>query len=66
MLDHLIKYEWGKATSDKLIEQGVNGEFHTYANLGHGLSEQELIDLREWILKLLPPIQRSQDEQGPH
>jgi predicted esterase len=54
--DNLVLYDWGKATSDKLLELGVNGQFHTYPDMGHEPGREELMLLKQWICKLLPPI----------
>lgn len=55
--DSLVPMSWGKDTYDELIRFGVNGEFKTLKNTLHELKASEILDIQEWILKLVPPLE---------
>lgn len=55
--DSLVPMSWGKETYDELIRLGVNGEFKTLKNALHELKASELLEIQEWITKLVPPLE---------
>lgn len=55
--DPVVKYAWGKATSDRLKEWGWDVDFRTYKNLPHSASPQEIEDLREYLQKQIPDLE---------
>ncbi|XP_039968455.1 lysophospholipase-like protein 1 isoform X1 [Bactrocera tryoni] len=52
--DELVPLYWGKETFEKLTKLGVNGQFITLDNALHELKKQQILDIRDWILKKLP------------
>lgn len=54
--DSLVPCEWGRKTFDKLTALGVNGIFTPLKNTMHELKTQEIGEIQEWIVKLLPPL----------
>ena len=52
--DTLVRYEWGKATYDKITKLGVSGEFKTYEGMTHDMNTEEIVKLKKWILQILP------------
>ncbi|XP_045592210.1 lysophospholipase-like protein 1 isoform X2 [Procambarus clarkii] len=52
--DDVVPYTWGERTFEELRKRGVKGEFHSFSNLYHNISKEELVMLKEWILKQLP------------
>lgn len=54
--DSLVPCEWGKRTYDKLTSFGVQGDFITLKNATHELKTKEILEIQEWIAKLLPPL----------
>lgn len=55
--DTLVPLEWGRTSYDQLQQLGVKGDFRVLNNTLHELKTNELNELKEWILKLLPPLQ---------
>ncbi|XP_031636947.1 lysophospholipase-like protein 1 isoform X2 [Contarinia nasturtii] len=55
--DSLVPLSWGKETYDKLIALDASGEFKTLKNTLHELKAKELLEIQEWILKLVPPLE---------
>lgn len=55
--DDLVPLEWGRATHDQLQQLGVNGDFKILQNAFHELKTNELLEVKDWILKLLPPLE---------
>lgn len=55
--DSLVPMSWGKETYDELIRLGINGEFKTLKNTLHELKANELLEIQEWITKLVPPLE---------
>lgn len=55
--DSLVPMSWGKETYDELLRHGVTGEFKTIKNALHELKAGELLEIQEWILKLVPPLE---------
>lgn len=54
--DSLVPCEWGKQTYDQLTSLGVKGEFITLKNAMHELKTNEILEIQDWIAKLLPPL----------
>jgi phospholipase/carboxylesterase len=50
--DPILSYEIGQASKDRLAELGYSVEWHTY-NMGHTVSNQEIHDLSQWVIKVL-------------
>jgi lysophospholipase I len=63
--DPLVKAEYSKASSDFLVQQlgmpiarqedvkkGLS--YHMYEGVGHTTTDRELVDLKEWIKKVIP------------
>lgn len=55
--DSLVPMSWGKETYDELRKFGVSAEYKTLKNTLHELKANELHEIQEWILKLLPPLE---------
>ncbi|KAG4070003.1 hypothetical protein HA402_013663 [Bradysia odoriphaga] len=55
--DTLVRPEWGSTTFNKLQEMGVEGEFVSVKNTLHELKVKELVQIQEWLAKILPPIE---------
>ncbi|XP_053950175.1 lysophospholipase-like protein 1 [Anastrepha ludens] len=55
--DTLVPLEWGKGTYEKLIQLGAKGNFISLDNTLHELKKRQLLDIQEWILKKLPPLE---------
>lgn len=55
--DTLVRPEWGSTTFNKLQEMGVEGEFTMVKNTLHELKVRELVQLQEWLAKVLPPLE---------
>lgn len=53
----LVPMSWGKDTYDELTRLGVPGEFKTLKNTLHELKAAELLEIQEWISKLVPPLE---------
>ncbi|XP_040286381.1 lysophospholipase-like protein 1 [Bufo bufo] len=54
--DELVFHQWGEKTCTRMKGLGVTSSFHSFPNLLHELSLQELEQLRSWILKKLPEV----------
>lgn len=52
--DSLVLPDWGRTTFDSLKTLGVNGEFVIVRNALHELKQRELLQVRDYINKLLP------------
>ncbi|KAM8947840.1 lysophospholipase-like protein 1 [Pelodytes ibericus] len=52
--DTLVLHEWGEETCSILKSLGVTTTFHSFPNLYHELSLDELERLKAWILRLIP------------
>lgn len=52
--DTLVLPEWGRTTFDSLKALGVNGEFEIVRNAMHELKQREMLQVRDWIIDLLP------------
>lgn len=55
--DSLVPLSWGKETFDELLSVGVDAEFKSLKNTLHELKANELLDIQDWIQKLLPPLE---------
>lgn len=56
--DTLVPIEWGQESFEKLTNLGVKGTFTPLKHTLHELKKQELLDLEEWILQKLPPLDK--------
>ncbi|KAM7360318.1 lysophospholipase-like protein 1 [Cochliomyia hominivorax] len=56
--DTLVPIEWGQESFNKLSELGVKGTFTPLKHTLHELKKQELLDLEQWILQKLPPLDK--------
>ena len=55
--DCLVSNEMKSSTHAMLKGfQMTNCEFHSYANLGHSSSDQELSDVKSFLMKTIPPM----------
>ncbi|XP_066451179.1 lysophospholipase-like protein 1 [Eleutherodactylus coqui] len=61
--DELVFHQWGEKTCTRLKGLGVTSSFHSFPNLLHELSLQELEQLRAWILKKLPEVTATPGEE---
>ena len=54
--DPMVPFTYGKMSAD-LIKAfpSANYDFKTYPGLGHSSSPQEMMDVKEWLQKVLPP-----------
>ncbi|XP_022217098.1 lysophospholipase-like protein 1 [Drosophila obscura] len=57
--DTLVPIEWGVETFKALQSLGVNGTFQPLKNTLHELKKSSLVDLQEWILEKLPPLENN-------
>lgn len=48
--DQVIPLDWAQNSCETLLLKGLNINFHTYP-VGHGVSQKNFYDLREWLLK---------------
>ncbi|XP_055707194.1 lysophospholipase-like protein 1 [Phlebotomus papatasi] len=55
--DMLVPLKWGKETFDNLQDHGVNGTFVPVRNTMHELKKSELLQLKDWIASVLPPLE---------
>lgn len=55
--DTLVPLKWGKETFDNLQDHGVNGTFVPVRNTMHELKKSELLQLKDWIVSVLPPLE---------
>lgn len=54
--DPMVPFTFGKMSAELMKSfSSTNHEFKTYPGLGHSSSEQEMLDIKEWIQKVLPP-----------
>jgi len=54
-LDDLVPIDWARDTHESLKKCNVIGQqFHAYPDLGHELSSDLLLKLRDWIMTVLP------------
>lgn len=54
--DSLVPAEWGRKTFDELENLGVQGSFIQLKNTMHELKISEMVDLQQWIVDTLPPL----------
>jgi phospholipase/carboxylesterase len=52
--DPVVPTLLGEETRDRLRARGYDVEWHAYP-MAHGVSADEVADLREWLLRVLPP-----------
>ena len=50
--DPVVPFGLGEAARDALLQRGHAVAWHTY-QMQHGVSQQEITDVREWILRIL-------------
>jgi phospholipase/carboxylesterase len=53
-LDPIVPTPLGEAARDLLRSRGYDVEWHTYP-MPHSVCADEVIDIREWLLRVLPP-----------
>ncbi|XP_057670907.1 lysophospholipase-like protein 1 [Diorhabda carinulata] len=52
--DTMVPISWGKKTFEELTKLGISAEFHPIKNTLHELKKNEILQLLEWIQKILP------------
>ncbi|XP_070578678.1 lysophospholipase-like protein 1 [Ptychodera flava] len=52
--DPLVMPSWAETTHTEMKQLGVSSEFHVYKGLFHEMCKEELLLLKEWLLKHLP------------
>lgn len=52
--DDLVKFEWTVAVANILKSLKVECQFHSFENLQHEMSIQEINILKEWIIQKIP------------
>ncbi|GAB0087817.1 lysophospholipase-like protein 1 [Sergentomyia squamirostris] len=55
--DMMVPLSSGKETFDNLIQLGVKGNFVPVRNTLHEIKKSELLQLQEWLLSVLPPLE---------
>lgn len=60
--DTLVPLEWGEETFEALKSVGVSGTFTPLKNTLHELKIKSLLEIEQWILSKLPPL----DEKVQH
>eukprot|EP01129_Flabellula_baltica_P003734 TRINITY_DN1346_c0_g1_i4.p1 TRINITY_DN1346_c0_g1~~TRINITY_DN1346_c0_g1_i4.p1 ORF type:complete len:208 (-),score=44.85 TRINITY_DN1346_c0_g1_i4:33-656(-) len=54
--DEVVLHTWGEQSFNHVKSVGaMEANFKTYSDIGHELSQEEMLDLESWILKKLPP-----------
>jgi len=65
--DPLVKYQFGKESAQFLTKElgvplaslvapdAAGLAFHSYNGVGHSADPKELVDLRNWLKKVIPP-----------
>ncbi|ETL46999.1 hypothetical protein F442_03295 [Phytophthora nicotianae P10297] len=60
--DSRARYEWALKSKQRLTDAGVKDiTFHTYPNMDHTSSPQEIKDIRAWLGRVLPAISSKQE-----
>ena len=49
--DPVVPYKWGQLTSTLLTKMASSHEFKTYRGLGHSSAEEELADVRRFVVE---------------
>lgn len=53
--DAMVKMSAARATEEFLVSHGVHKRiFHSYADLAHSVSDEEIQDVRDWLADVLP------------
>ncbi|VEN59558.1 unnamed protein product [Callosobruchus maculatus] len=52
--DPIVPYKWGQMTASVLKTMMSNVDFKTYQGVGHTSSDQELMDMKQFLEKYLP------------
>ena len=47
--DDVVNYSWGQASCKLLQENGINVDFRSYKNMGHSASQEELMDVLQFM-----------------
>lgn len=50
--DEVLPYEFGAKSADLMRNEGVHVEWHDY-QMGHSLCMEEILDIRNWIIRML-------------
>lgn len=53
LLDAVVRIEWARASRDHLLAMGHPLQWREYPDLAHGVSPQELVHVRQWLLERL-------------
>lgn len=60
--DSRARYEWAVKSKQRLAEAGVKDiTFHTYPNMDHTSSPQEIKDIQAWLDRVLPATTSKQE-----
>ncbi|KAG3161712.1 hypothetical protein PI126_g6307, partial [Phytophthora idaei] len=60
--DPVVRFDYGKMSKEKLETAGVkNITFHTYPNMDHTSSPQEIKDIQVWLGRVVPAISPKQE-----
>lgn len=54
--DHLVTHEFGKMASQVISSFNDRLQFKSYPGLGHWYSQQEMMDVKDFIVKCLPAV----------
>lgn len=55
--DTVVPHDWGHKTFLELQKFGISGKFVPVKNTFHELKNSELLELQEWIVNKLPPLE---------
>jgi predicted esterase len=47
--DEVVKHSWGRSSFELLKDHGCIVDFKSYKNMGHSASDDELMDVLEFI-----------------
>lgn len=54
-MDPVVRYQFGEQSVETMKTAGLtNVEFCSYPYLMHALGTKELVDMREWLQRILP------------
>ncbi|KAF2097773.1 acyl-protein thioesteras-like protein 1 [Rhizodiscina lignyota] len=62
--DPVVQYQWGKNTAETLKEWGWDVDFKTYPGLTHSADPEEIDDLENYILRVVPPLGDEKKPEG--
>ncbi|XP_058454470.1 lysophospholipase-like protein 1 [Malaya genurostris] len=64
--DTLVPIEWGRTTFDELAKLGVRGQFVPHRNALHEIKKDQLIQIIEWVNRLIPEPREVTPEEPVH